>query len=304
MARHVNDGRFPPKETWNTIQYGRLSGSLRQSRKTLASATLAKTEAKKLISKKRQDGYVEIDASRVELTRPKGLRKATEKQIATLEKELGEALPSEYRSFLASTNGGRVNPGFVCVPARQDIDNVEVGNIFHLRPSKPEQNELTYEIERTKSLLPAGYLPIAGGSDLFAISLKPKTFGAVFWWFHESNDLDDDGNFLETAGHLLAGSFNEFLTRIACVFEDESSDDQLWVVAPKKRSKTTKVSIRKLIAAVQHDHTPAKVKQIRSLVQENGDLSQIQDGQWPFINFRDVSVLKVLASGRAEPRNH
>jgi len=30
---------------------------------------------------------------------------------------------------------------------------------------------------------------------------------------HKTEELDDDGNFLESAGYLLAGSFDEFLTR-------------------------------------------------------------------------------------------
>ncbi|MCR9197670.1 MAG: ankyrin repeat domain-containing protein [Planctomycetaceae bacterium] len=286
----------------HTVKYGRLTGALRESKKTFESAAAARADAEKLTSKKLRDGYVEIDATRLQFVRPRGLRKATRSQVTQFEKQLGVKLPGEYRDFLVNTNGGRANPGYVRIPARDDIENVDAGSIFHLRPSKPGIEELNYEIERTSVLLPDGYLPIAGGSDLFTLSLKSKTYGAVHWWFHESEELDDDGNFLESAGHLLAGSFNEFLTRISRVFEAEEIVPETKKTAKSTaKKKSSKPSVRKLISTIKHTHTPAKVKEIKRLIKDVGDLSGIEDGKWPFINLNDASLLKCLLDAGLSP---
>ncbi len=155
-----------------------------------------------------------------------------------------------------------------------------------------KHRQRSHPFERAGKYLPGGHLPIAGGSDVFTLSLSPKSFGCVYWWFHESEDVDDDGNFLESAGHLLAGSFDEFLTRIALLhgdggkIEDEPAARR---VAAKKRP-----AIRQLVALVKHEHTPEKVKEIEQVVGELGDLSGIQDGEWPFINIDSPRVLRCL----------
>ena len=82
------------------VEYGRLSGSLRESKKTFKSPSEAAAQTEKLIAKKKREGYHEIDPSRLEIVRLKGKRKATEQQIKALEKQVGCTLPKEYRNFL------------------------------------------------------------------------------------------------------------------------------------------------------------------------------------------------------------
>lgn len=288
-----------------TTQFGRLTGELRESKKAAKSPVEAQKSFDQLVTEKLREGYVEVDPMRLEVIRAKGVRPATEKQISELEKSLGCKLPIEYRNFLLSANGGRPNPDCVRVPGVPYIDNVGVGTLFHLQPNKPGMDEITYELQRTKELIPKGHLPIAGSSDLFTISLSPKTFGAVYWWNHDTEHLDDDGNFLASAAHLLASSIDEFLTRIACLFDNEDdTNDEATNDAdekPNTKSSGSKASLSGLLRAIQKEHTPQTVKEIKRLIKEAGDLSRIEDRKWPFINLGNVEVLQCLLDAGLRP---
>lgn len=286
-------------------QFGRLTGELRESKKTAKSPAEAQKVYDQLVKEKLREGYVEVDPERLEVIRPKGVRPATEKQVSELEKTLGCKLPIEYRNFLLSSNGGRPNPDCVQVPGVPYFDNVGVGTLFHLQPTKPGMDEITYELQRTKELIPKGHLPIAGSSDLFTISLSSKTFGAVYWWNHDTEHLDDDGNFLVSAAHLLASSFDEFLTRVACLFDDEGdANEEVSSDAdekPNTKTSGSKSSLSTLLRAIQKEHTPQAVKEIKRLIKEAGDLSRIEDRKWPFINLGNVEVLQCLLDAGLRP---
>jgi predicted DNA-binding WGR domain protein len=119
------------------VQYGRLGGSLRELRKSFRTPTEAAEKTEKRIAAKKRDGYVEISPSRLEIVRLKGRRTATERQIKAVEEQIGCTLPKEYSNFLKKYNGGRPNPDCVQVPGVKGIDNVGVGSLFHLQPSRP-----------------------------------------------------------------------------------------------------------------------------------------------------------------------
>jgi predicted DNA-binding WGR domain protein len=281
------------------VQYGKLGGSLREAKKAFKSPAEAIAMTDKLIATKVREGYVEINPSRLEIVPFKGNKKATEKQILALEEQIGSSLPDEYRSFLESRNGGTPNPPYSRVPGVEGIESIGVGTLFCLRPSKPSSDELTSQFEQTRELLPQGHLPIAGSSDFFTISLRPKTFGCVFWWFHETEELDDDGNYLESAGYLLAGSFDEFLTRIAMFFDEEKSTD----VEPSQDSqsrKKSKPTIKQLVRLIRHSHTPDKVSEIKQVL-KGMDLSSIKNGEWPFINIDNAQILDGLLKAGLNP---
>lgn len=279
-------------------QFGRLTGALRDSKKVAKSPVEAQKFFDQLVAEKLREGYIEVNPKRLEVIRNKGVHGATEKQVCDLEKSLGCKLPTDYRNFLLSANGGRPNPECVRVPGVPYIDNVGVESLFHLRAEKPGIDELTYEAKRLNPSLLKVHLPIAGGSDLFTISLSPKSFGAVYWWNHETDHLDDDGNFLAAAGYLLAGSFDEFLTRIACLFDEEEQSSE----ESSPKSSGSRSAVRELLRTIQKEHTPQTVKAIKRLIKEAGDLSQIEDRKWPFINLGNVEVLQALldAGLRAE----
>jgi len=283
------------------VQYGRLGGSLRESCKAFKTPTEASARTDKLIATKKRDGYIEINPSRLEIVPRKGKKGATENQIKRLEVLIGCSLPDEYRNFLKRCNGGRPNPDCVQVPGVEYIDNVGVGSLFHLQPSQPEFDELSNQFARAETFLPKGHLPIAGSSDLFTLSLRPRSLGSVYWWNHESDEVDDDGNFLEAAGYLLAGSFDEFLTRIALLFGDDEQQDS----EPSSRSganqKQPKATVKRLLRLVDHEHTPEKIAEIEQVVKELGDLSGVKDGEWPFTNIRSAGLLRCLLKANLNP---
>lgn len=283
------------------VHFGRLGGSLQESQKSFPSPAEAKEQTEKLIAKKRREGYIEIDPARLEIVRAKGAQKATESQIKSLEKQIGCPLPDEYRQFLLTTNGGHPNPDCVAVPGMPGIDNVGVGALFHLRPSQPGGDELTFELANIGKLLPAGHLPIAGSSDVFTLSLQPKTFGRVYWWFHETDEVDDDGNYLESAGYLLAGSFDEFLTRIAGLFGDDEEPDEEPTSQRLAAGKKPKATLKRLLRLMNHDLTPNKIEEILQVVAELGDVSGIRDGEWPFNNISSPAVVRCLLQAGLNP---
>ena len=63
----------------------RLAAPLRVSKKSFKSPAEAQGQTEKLIATKKREGYIEINPSRLEITRIKGSRKATDKQIKALE---------------------------------------------------------------------------------------------------------------------------------------------------------------------------------------------------------------------------
>jgi len=283
------------------VAYGRLAGKHSVIEKPFKSPKEAVEQTDKLIAKKKRDGYIEIDPSRLEIVPRKGTRKATEQQIKALEKRVGATLPEEYRDFLKTVNGGTPNPYCVQIPGIPHIENVGVGPLFRLQPSKPDYDELAHNYEQTREFMPDGHLPIASESDYFTISLKPKTYGAVFFWNHESDQMDDEGVFFESAGYLLAGSFDEFITRIALLYgDDEEVEEEAPAKAPKAEERP-KATIKRLLRLVNHDHTPEKVKEIVRMAKELGDLSSIEDGQWPFNNIGDPRLLRCLLKAGLNP---
>lgn len=97
-------------------QFGRLTGTLRESKKVTKSASEAQNLFDQLVMEKLREGYVEVAPERLEVIPNKGVRAANEKQVSELESSLGCKLPTEFRNFLLSVNGGRPNPDCVRVP--------------------------------------------------------------------------------------------------------------------------------------------------------------------------------------------
>lgn len=285
------------------VEYGRLGAALRESKKTFKTPQEAIDGTDKLIAAKKREGYVEIKPESLEITRYKGKKSATVSQISSLEKQLGCRLPDEYRNFLITRNGGRPNPPYVQIPGIEDIDNVGVGDIFGLFGTAKTENSLLWAIPNLGRLLPSGYLPIACDSDLFTLSLRKKDFGCIHFWFHETDQVDDNGRYLEGAPHLLAGSFDEFLTRIAGMFgadeEEESDSAPAGKTANQKPAK--KATVRTLFGLLRHDHTPAVIKEVEQVVKQLGDLSGIKDGEWPFNNIRSDRLLRCLLDAGLNP---
>lgn len=218
-------GSISQQRAKQTIEYGRLGSTGRPIDKKFATEIAATADTEKLIAEKVAKGYKLIDPSLLGLKRAKGVKSATIEQVEKLEKQLGAKLPHDYRQFLLTQNGGMPESYFVNVTGHPNIENVMVGYLRGLRNDQHPAESLAYAVEHEMPCLPKGHLPIARASDIFSISLKDN-LGAVYFWDQESpEDEDDDGNvvYKKSDGYLLAGSFDEFLTRIA-LFESQDED--------------------------------------------------------------------------------
>jgi len=212
-----------------TISHGRIGTAGRETIKTFPTPSEAKENTAKLVEQKLKKGYNKVAPENLKITRPKGTRKATEAQVLKLEKHIGSKLPSEYRNFLLTQNGGLSDPNYVEIPEMAHIEAVDVGYIFGIYPlTRPEFTACIYRFgQDIKGVgLPEGHLPIAGSGDAYSISLLEKR-GCVYFWDHEGpnsyEDEDEDGNVIFNMSHasLLAGTFNEFLTRISLFVVDD-----------------------------------------------------------------------------------
>lgn len=285
------------------VEYGRLGATRRESKKTFKTPQAAVADTDKLIASKKRAGYIEINPELLEIEKYKGRKPATESQIASLEKLLGCRLPKEYRAFLVTFNGGKPNPAYVQVPTDPTIANVGVGDFFGLFGTTKTFNSLAWAMEHLGVALPKGHLPIAADSDAFTLSLRRKDFGCIYFWNHETDQVDDDGHYLEGAAHLLASSFDEFLTRIVMVFGAPEDTDGTGASTSETNGKkpARKVTVRTLFKLMNLRHTPAVIKEIEGVVKELGDLSGIQDGQWPFSNIDSERLLRCLLNAGLNP---
>jgi predicted DNA-binding WGR domain protein len=208
-----------------TLCQGRIGSRGRETTKTFSSTSAAEAKTVKLAAQKIKKGYIKTEPATLRITRPKGKRTATEAQVAKLERRLNTTLPAEYRSFLLTQNGGVPEPFFVRIPGHPYIDNVAVGYILGLYAKSKPHESLLYAVEHKLPCLPRGHLPIAGDGDIFSISLT-RNPGCIYFWNHEAPDCDDEdaeGRVIYKMSHaiLLAGSFNEFLTRISAFTDDD-----------------------------------------------------------------------------------
>ncbi|MEQ8835485.1 MAG: SMI1/KNR4 family protein [Lacipirellulaceae bacterium] len=203
-----------------TIRHGRLGTQGRETAKTFTSPSAAKEATEKLKEQKLAKGYVKVDPSLLKIKRPKGKRAATEAQVAKLEKKLGVKLPQEYRDFLRAQNGGEPDPNHVELPIFGKQDTRPVDFIYGLYAKPEAYKSLLFAEEFITPSLPEGHLPICGQFNLYyySISLLDKP-GCVYFWNEDAGgyDLNEHGDPVFDKSHaiLVAGSFNEFLTRIA-----------------------------------------------------------------------------------------
>lgn len=206
--------------------WGKLGAKGRESTKVHNDTKEAKAAAKIAAAEKVKQGYIRVDPSQLKINRLKGTRKATETQVAQFEKQINARLPQEYRNFLLTYNGGRPVSEGIKVFGHPDPYGyiASVNPLYSLSPSVPPYESLQAAVDSDYYVLPSGHLPIAdSGGNLITIDLKQK-IGVIYYFDHEMPDedeLDDDDvtHYTMKNAILLAGSFDELLTRMA-VYRD------------------------------------------------------------------------------------
>jgi cell wall assembly regulator SMI1 len=102
--------------------------------------------------------------------------------IRRLEQRTGLPLPAAYRDFLRQHDGGRLE-------SNRDAADV----IFSLGPVAVEEAGMWRNLEVYAGRLPNWLLPVASDEygNLFAISLRDRDNGSVWFWDHE-READED----------------------------------------------------------------------------------------------------------------
>lgn len=137
--------------------------------------------------------------------------KATEADLAELEKDLDASLPSDYRAFLLKTNGGKLPHN------RFDYTNFEGEAVFSyvdvflsVKHSDLERNIFTVsESYHNDERVPVSVIPIAKDTNgsLVCLSISYETPGSIWFWDTELEDaLFDEENL-----NPLAANFTAFL---------------------------------------------------------------------------------------------
>lgn len=134
--------------------------------------------------------------------------------LLEFERELNTSLPTEYREYLLTHNGGDFEKRVVLVP---DEGHTRVHHMFGLHEG-PEYRRL-----RKQRLLFGGgiardYLPICddGVGNTFFLKLKGRNQGAVYFGDHEAIGGDKRVEHLQ----FVSGNFKEFV-------ESMLSDDEM-----------------------------------------------------------------------------
>ncbi len=141
----------------------------------------------------------------------------TDIEIDTFEARIRHALPSDYRTFLLTCNGGRPNFHVIRNATTGDLG---VQSFFGICDN--ESFDIDSEFRRMRGRWPSRFLSI-GIDDCgnhFCLSLGAPDFGNIYWWFHEA-EADEDEEPTELNLHLVAGSFSEFWDRMEPIDRDE-----------------------------------------------------------------------------------
>ena len=139
-----------------------------------------------------------------------------ESAVASLEATLGYALPSDYRQFLLTKNGGEpANPVFNIFGVGKGYSNSSVRYFFSISEKSTFSLKYKYEIYARAGRIAKEMLPIAtdAGGNLVLLAIAGEQMGKVFFWNHDVEGLTDDPASTE---HLafVANSFKEFCDRL------------------------------------------------------------------------------------------
>ena len=117
--------------------------------------------------------------------------KITERIVAEFEREIGSALPPDYREFLLTVNGG--HPSRFCFDCGEyALESVDTLYGLPVKTGDVNQySDLRQCRAATASFFPPSLLPIAedGCGNCLLLDLSPSNFGRVFFLDHEGGSI-------------------------------------------------------------------------------------------------------------------
>jgi hypothetical protein len=168
----------------------------------------------------------------------------TEADLATHEARLKAALPSEYRRFLLTTNGGRLE-GAKPVTLEKGV----VGRLgfFGKSQTTPRPPGLLTEHARVRARIPKGTLPVASsqGKNLFLLDVRKS---AVVEWIDKKRKA-----------RPVSKSFDAFLESVVAGKVSATAD-------AKPKRKLTMRDYRKFVADQLEEMTPTLVDDLTNRV--------------------------------------
>ena len=111
-------------------------------------------------------------------------------RLIVFETRIGTTLPSEYRDFLLTHNGGIFDPDEIVLPCQAE-PFASLGQVFALHSGSQSLDEV---FENLVGEIPAELLAFAEdvGGNLLCIGIQGEHHGKVYFWDHEGSSPGAD----------------------------------------------------------------------------------------------------------------
>ncbi|GAB3939867.1 hypothetical protein GCM10028805_00780 [Spirosoma harenae] len=131
--------------------------------------------------------------------------------IHNLEEKINSKLPADYESFLLTYNGGIPMKNRFLINSSQGFDSISV--FFGLSFEKSHLN-IDYLLDYYAERFPLGIIPVGedpGGNYICLDANQGESYGKVYFYDHEIDNEDAQGNPTRDNLFLVADSFTEYL---------------------------------------------------------------------------------------------
>lgn len=134
----------------------------------------------------------------------------SERQLADIELQLGGKLPTDFREFLAATNGGKPLPSVFLVRTTDGESDSRVRYFLTLDSAASSYSIQEFR-RRYADRIPNGVLPIACDSfgNVVLLDICANKPGAVYFWDHENEAM---GEPTWNNISVVAATFTEFVS--------------------------------------------------------------------------------------------
>ena len=137
-----------------------------------------------------------------------------EQEVKDFEQLIGYSLPTDYRRFLLTNNGGKPNPDFFDVPGWRYKESF-VTDLKGIKTGLKVDLAKLYNLFEGR--LPKGFIAVGAdpGGNLILLSLDGSTQGKVYFFDHE-NEPDDATDDVKDYPNIyeVGKSFDQFLNNL------------------------------------------------------------------------------------------
>jgi len=128
--------------------------------------------------------------------------------LSDFEKKHSLSLPDDYKNFLLEHNGGAP------VPSANRTPETIVQWIYGIHQGE-DWASLEWHIEILDKRIPSKTLPIANdaGGNKFLLSLRPDTYGEIWFWDHENEAEDNAEEYFDNISKS-ANSLSDFINNL------------------------------------------------------------------------------------------